>query len=1133
MVTFATKDSSLTTTDISNNAFVAQLTLYDGGVPVWSQSSADSGAGGGTVTITITSAIPSSSSATMLLQVTDVSQGGIPSISEWGSGVANIWEAQTISITIGVSEVSPDYFFYVSGFTVTTTTTYTAVSVLINSVSEMSYAMNTSQSALTISASLTGSGSGSPSYSWTDNGTQVSTASSFSYSPSTAGVGTHVIVCIITDTNGGYTYTVTSRGTIITIYNPQTLIVSYSPSTLDVEIGQILEFNVNVSGGSGSFSYQWYSGANIISGAVGSVWLYEPSNTSLTGTSISCYVTDVGLNTSYPVTSSGYTINVYTPMSVTISPAVGSFAAGGSLGFSVSVSGGSSSYAYQWYADGASQSGQTSSSFTYSTSTSGSHGVYCQVTDNNTGAVIVTQEALVNVTGGISVSIQSSIEALVGVPFTLSVSANGGAGGYTYQWYSNTSDAVGGTVISGATSPSITQTLTSTQTMYYSVIVYDRNGAGAWSNVCVVSVYSSVTLDITSNETTSPVNNAVTLTATASGGSGNYSYQWYMGSSPITTSPVDSVTLSGYTSNPLTATSSIAQSQSFMCRVTDTTTSVVVYSNSITINWINQGVILSTSNSSVTQGNSVTLTATPIGLSGTLTYDFYENGTSVQSGSGSTYTFSTTSSTPVGTDSFYVTVGGFQSNTIAINVVSSTPTNSGFSVTLAVTPTTITLDGTATATATVTGSGTITYSYYQVLSNGTWQSLGSSYTNISSNTIDIPSTITGTVGKYLLAVMATIGSASADSTPISFTVSASPVGSGTNQTFTGNMGASNTFTVYDTTTSSVVYGFNINMTRSFGVAGILTFSVPMTSGGVSPVSKGDRIEIGYNGKQLFLGFVWDVVKNSAMYYDITAYDGLYNMGMLTGSYNPPNTITIATLINNYVNAVNAGGVTYLGSKITGSEISVELGADFNNQSVLNLLEQLAIGFNYHLVNNPVNNVALLTAGTSVRTLTENQNGMIVLSKEFNSKELYNNFLVEAIETDTGSQVQAISATTSGTTQKVIGNGWLYITSSQTAELGTMGGNFLAQYENGVWIVQVYSAWSNSSYQWDIADVDSSGNLYTYTITFADGTVLSNLIMTDINLVQGSNSSTGVTWTFRTAEDSWLNALVTSLQAATG
>ncbi len=125
-------------------------------------------------------------------------------------------------------------------------------------------------------------------------------------------------------------------------------------------------------------------------------------------------------------------------------------------------------FAYQWYKDGAALAGQTQSN--YSPEATGVY--YCKVTYTESGYFPVTVESphatINNLTPQIGFDITGEGMYNIGETATLHVTASGGDGSYSYQWYSaDNENGDGAVAIPGATSTDYSVSSTSAQTFYF------------------------------------------------------------------------------------------------------------------------------------------------------------------------------------------------------------------------------------------------------------------------------------------------------------------------------------------------------------------------------------------------------------------------------------------------------------------------------------------------------------------------------------------------------------------------------------------------------------------------------------------------------------------------------------------
>ena len=328
---------------------------------------------------------------------------------------------------------------------------------------------------------------------------------------------------------------------------------------------------------------------------------------------------------------------------------------------STAVTTGTSPYTYQWLdkAPSASSysaiSGATSSSYSFATigsTTTGSWSFELQVTDSASTQVVVTSTAVsvtVSVAPTVTVS-PTSATLNVGQSQTFSATASGGSGSYScYQWY------VGGVAQSGQTASTFSYSPASSGSYSITVTVTDSLGAtSAQSTAATVTVSASPTVSITPvGPLSMNVGQIQTFTATASGGSGTLSYQWY----------VDGTTV-GSNSASYSYTAS-AGTHSVTCKVTDSASTPVTSpaSNAVSVT-VNSALVAPTvtpTPSTVDQGQTSSLTSSSV-TTGTspYVYQWFEDapgGSYVMVGSNSaSFSFVTSNATTTGVWSFKLQV---------------------------------------------------------------------------------------------------------------------------------------------------------------------------------------------------------------------------------------------------------------------------------------------------------------------------------------------------------------------------------------------------------------------------------------------------------------------------------------------
>ena len=277
--------------------------------------------------------------------------------------------------------------------------------------------------------------------------------------------------------------------------------------------------------------------------------------------------------------------------------------------------------------------------------------------------------------------------------FTSSVS--GGTSPFSYQWYLN------GAAVSGATSAAWTFTPSSTGSCTIYVKVTDAASVVATSNTVTATVNPAPTVSVTPTSSTLDVGQSEVFSATASGGTGSLSYQWYLNG-------VAQGTSSSWTFAP-----SSSGSYSVYLNVTDNV-GVKVKSSVATIT-VNTALSVSISSTSVILdvGQSQPFTSTVSGGTSPCTYQWYLNNASVSGAKSSSWTFFPSSS---GSYSVYVNVTDNTGARAKSNVATATVNNAP-SVSISPPSGTMNVSKSQQFNSTVS-NGTSPYSYQWYL-NGT------------------------------------------------------------------------------------------------------------------------------------------------------------------------------------------------------------------------------------------------------------------------------------------------------------------------------------------------------------------------------------------------------------------------------
>jgi hypothetical protein len=159
-----------------------------------------------------------------------------------------------------------------------------------------------------------------------------------------------------------------------------------------------------------------------------------------------------------------YSLTVYFLKLPSISPSSVTMDAGQSQTFTSTLDSGTTSPSYQWYLNGSTVSGATSSSWTFkpSSTQTGSNNVYLKITDVH-GVVATSNTATVTVNPTLSVTISPSSAVIYYLYYdgtyyfgsqTFTATVSGGTSPYYYQWYLNSAKVSGATSASWTFTPS-------------------------------------------------------------------------------------------------------------------------------------------------------------------------------------------------------------------------------------------------------------------------------------------------------------------------------------------------------------------------------------------------------------------------------------------------------------------------------------------------------------------------------------------------------------------------------------------------------------------------------------------------------------------------------------------------------
>jgi hypothetical protein len=308
--------------------------------------------------------------------------------------------------------------------------------------------------------------------------------------------------------------------------------VKISPSSLSGGlVGKLYTFYSEISGGVSPYTYSWYYSTT--SNIVGTSPSLNFSTTVIGSNSLGVIVTDsngakdnVSISATfydYPIsTLSANTVAALTSSTITLTD----------------TSQGSDSERFTFYVNGKSVStisDGVTANFNFSTTLAGTYTIYCQVEDLNT--LVLQNSNILQLEIFASVGVDISSQYSTTVITTNNIFMATGVGGYPpyhYTWYYNTSNSYSGAIKFSSTQ-SANFTTTVAGTYYVFAHLSDSASSPSSANSSIKSILEvNKPYAIISGETSSNAKILLTWTSDIIGGSGDYSYTWYLNGSTDT-----------------------------------------------------------------------------------------------------------------------------------------------------------------------------------------------------------------------------------------------------------------------------------------------------------------------------------------------------------------------------------------------------------------------------------------------------------------------------------------------------------------------------------------------------------------------------------------------------------------------
>jgi hypothetical protein len=671
--------------------------------------------------------------------------------------------------------------------TLTVTAAPTAPAITTQPVSQT---VTTGQSA---TFNVTATGTGPLTYQWYKGGTAISGATSSTYTTPATASGDSGSVFTVTITNP--VGSVTSTPATLTVNSAP--LITTPPASQTVPVGQTATFSV-VASGTGPLTYQWYKGGAAIAGATSTTYTTPATVIGDSGSLFTVTVT----NSAGSVTSPSATLTVTGAPVITTPPASQTVSVGQTGTFSV-VATGAGPLTYQWYKGGVAIGGATSTTYTTPATVIGDSGSLFTVTVTNAAGTVTSAPATLTVTTAPTITTPPASQTVTaGQTASFSVVA-AGIGPLTYQWYK------GGAAIAGATSTTYATpaTVIGDSGSLFTVTVTNAGGS-------VTSAPATLTVDTAPTITSQPVSQTVTAGQTAAfsvtaAGTGPLTYQWYKNGTAI----------GGATSTTYTTPATVSGDSGSLFTVTVTNAVGTATSTPATLT-VNSPPTITTppANETVNAGQTASFSVTASGT-GTLTYQWYKNGTAI---SGATSTTYTTPATVSGDSGSHFTVSVTNSSGTVTSAPATLTVNSAPTITTPPASITVTVGQTASFSVTASGTAPLTYQWYK---NGT------AIAGATSTTYTTPATVAGDSGS-LFTVTVTNTAGSVTSSAATLTVNSAPTITTPPASITVTVGQTASFSVTASGTAPLTYQWYKNGTAIFGATST-TYTTPATVAGDS------------------------------------------------------------------------------------------------------------------------------------------------------------------------------------------------------------------------------------------------------------------------------------------------------------
>ena len=449
--------------------------------------------------------------------------------------------------------------------------------------------------------------------------------------------GSYSVKLTVTDAAGS-----TASSTTVINVNPVPTI-SVQPQSYSIDPSQQFSLLTStVQGGSGTYSWQWYSVSSGSSSPIQGGSGYGPTAT-FTPTQAGSYYVVFKDSTGITVSSNVAKITVNSAPSVSISAQALTIYSSQSDQLTAITGGGSGSFAFSWTIGGKANTVGTTQQYIFSEKKEGTYNVWLNVTDIGTTPNYVLSPQYITITVVKAPTLQitppsATIDASQSLVLSAVLSTSNGD--FSYSW------TIGGSSAVVSTSPTYTfsESTPNVYTVWLNVTVGSTHPTEIISASSVITVDASPSISVQPQSATIDSGQSIVISSTVAGGTGSFTWQWYDSSGPILGDSGSTTTASGTFSSA---------DQGIYVTFTDTGTSVspapTVTSNTVSVSLKPSLSITSEPTAeTIDLGEATTLTSTVSGGTGSYSWTlFTSSGVNVTYGTSSTasYTLSPSVST--------------------------------------------------------------------------------------------------------------------------------------------------------------------------------------------------------------------------------------------------------------------------------------------------------------------------------------------------------------------------------------------------------------------------------------------------------------------------------------------------------